>query len=177
VLADGPAYHRRRTRDLLIEVLARTRRRACFVTPYLIPGRSLRRALAAAALRGVEVEILIAGAIDHPIVRWAAYAKLPELVARGVRVYEYERAMMHAKLAVFDDDWALLGTSNLDRQSLQHSYEVNLILSGGTLPRRLGSMVSDDIAAARPLSPAWLAGRSRWLRLRDRAAAALLDLV
>jgi cardiolipin synthase len=93
-----------------------------------------------------------------------------------VRVYEYERAMMHAKLAVFDDDWAILGTSNLDRQSLEHSYEVNLILAGGDLPGQLGSMLSEDVAAARLVSAAWLAGRSRWLRLRDRLASALLDL-
>jgi cardiolipin synthase len=176
VLADGPAYRRRRTRDLLVAALGRTRQRARFATPYLIPGRGLRQALAAAAARGVEVEILIAGVIDHPVVRWASYAKLPELVARGVRVYEYERAMMHAKLAVFDDDWAILGTSNLDRQSLQHSYEVNLILAGGELPEQLATMLSEDVAAARAVSAAWLAGRPHWLRLRDRLAAAVLDL-
>jgi cardiolipin synthase len=66
VLADGPAYRRRRTRDLLVAALGRARRSARFVTPYLIPGRSLSQALAAAAARGVEVEILIAGVIDHP---------------------------------------------------------------------------------------------------------------
>jgi cardiolipin synthase len=177
VLADGPSYHRRRTRDLLIAMLARTRRTARFATPYLSPGRGLRQALTAAAARGVAVEILIAGYIDHPSIRWATYARLPGLVAAGVRIYEYERAMMHAKLAIFDDDWALLGTSNLDRQSLQHSYEVNLILAGGAAPGRLSSLLNEDIAAARAVSDASLASRSRWRRLRDRAAARLLDLV
>lgn len=176
VLADGPSYHRRRTRDLLIEVLGRTRRTARFATPYLIPGRALRTALTAAAARGVAVEILMAGYIDHPIVRRASFAKLSELVSKGVRVFEYERSMMHAKVAVFDDDWAILGTSNLDRQSLQHSYEVNLIIEGGELPGRLSSMLSEDIEAAREVTEARLAERAWWVRLRDRVAAALLDL-
>jgi cardiolipin synthase len=176
VLADGPSYHRRRTRELLIEVLGRTERQARFATPYLIPGRPLRNALMAAASRGVEVTILIAGYIDHPVVRWATFAKLPELLATGIRVYEYERSMMHAKVAVFDDDWAILGTSNLDRQSLQHSYEVNLVVERGELPRRLSSMLSEDIGASREVTAACIAQRSRWLRLRDRIAAALFKL-
>jgi cardiolipin synthase len=176
VLADGPSYHRRRTRDLLIDVLGKTERYARFATPYLIPGRMLRNALVAAATRGVQVTILIAGYIDHPVVRWATFAKLPELVGAGIRVYEYERSMMHAKVAVFDDEWAILGTSNLDRQSLQHSYEVNLIVERGELPGRLASMLNEDIGASREVTGPRLAQRTRWRRLRDRLAAALLDL-
>jgi cardiolipin synthase len=122
VLADGPTYHRRRLRDLLVSALKRSHRHARLVTPYFIPGARLREALAATAARGVEVEVVIAGYVDHPVVRWAAYGMLPQLLARGVRVYEYERSMMHAKAAVFDEGLAVLGTSNLDRQSLQHSY-------------------------------------------------------
>ncbi|NJR12862.1 hypothetical protein HC776_03155, partial [bacterium] len=57
--------------------------------------------------------LLIAGWSDHPILRWAARARLPELIGQGVRFYEFEIAMMHAKLAVFDDRWAVVGTSNL----------------------------------------------------------------
>jgi cardiolipin synthase len=174
LLPDGPTYHRRRLRELLIRALERARVRACFVTPYFVPDTRLRRALAAAAARGVRVDVLVAGWSDHPILRWAARARFPELLEQGVRVYEFEVAMMHAKLAVFDDRWAVVGTSNLDRQSLQHSYEVNLLVEGGALPGELSRLVDEDLAVARPITQASLSDRRWWMRLRDRAAGLLL---
>jgi cardiolipin synthase len=174
LLPDGPTYHRRRMRELLIRALERAHERACFVTPYFVPDARLRRALAAAAARGVKVDVLIAGWSDHPILRWAARARLPELLEKGVRVYEFEMAMMHAKLAVFDDRWAVVGTSNLDRQSLQHSYEVNLLVEGGELPQELVRLVDEDLAVARPITQETLSARVWWTRLRDRLAALLL---
>jgi cardiolipin synthase len=151
-------------RDLLIRALERAQARACFATPYFVPDKPLRRALADAAARGVRVDVLIAGWSDHPILRWAARARLPELLEKGVRVYEFEMAMMHAKLAVFDDRWGVVGTSNLDRQSLQHSYEVNLLVEGGELPHQLTRLVDEDLAwrapdHARRLSDAGSGGR------------------
>ena len=83
-------------------------------------------------------------------------------------------AMMHAKLAVFDDRWAVVGTSNLDRQSLQHSYEVNLLVEGGELPQELARLVDEDLAVARPVTQESLSARLWWTRLRDRTAALLL---
>jgi cardiolipin synthase len=174
LLPDGPTYHRRRMRELLIRALERAQQRARLVTPYFVPDMRLRRALAAAAARGVRVDVLIAGWSDHPVLRWAARARLPELLARGVRVREFDTAMMHAKVAVFDDRWAVVGSSNLDRQSLEHSYELNLLVEGGELPRALARLVDEDLAAARPITREMLASGSWGARLRDRLAAALL---
>lgn len=171
VLADGPTYHRRRVRDLLIAALERTRSRAILATPYFVPGRSLRRALGEAAARGVRVELLTAGTSDHPSLVWASHALLPRLLEQGVRVFEAERSMMHAKAAVFDEITALLGTSNLDHQSLRHSYEVNLIAEGGPLPRQLAGTLGAGLAEARPLEAQTLARRPLPVRIRDRLAA------
>lgn len=174
VVADGPTYHRRRMRDLLIGALERARHNARFATPYFVPGRRLRGAIADAAVRGVRVEILLAGATDHPLLRWAARDRLAALLPVGVRAFEYEQAMMHAKAAVFDGATALIGTSNLDRQSLQHSYEVNLVVEGPGLPVRLEEMLAHDMARAREITRSELADRGPVERLRDRLAALLL---
>jgi cardiolipin synthase len=174
VVADGPTYHLRRVRDLLRAALARSEQRVRLATPYFVPGRPLRAALASAAARGVQVDLLLAGYTDHPLLRWAARDRLPGLLAAGVRVYEYERAMMHAKVAVFDGRWALLGTSNLDRQSLQHSYEVNLLVEGDGTPARLHEMLGQDMASSREVTIDELEGRGALERLRDRIAAFLL---
>jgi cardiolipin synthase len=177
VIADGPTYHRRRVRDLLVAALDRSRRRARLATPYFVPGRKLAAALAEAASRGVEVHLLLAGFTDHPLVRWAARGRLPGLLASGVRAFEFERSMMHAKVSVFDSSWALLGTSNLDRQSLEHSYEVNLLVEGEGLPPRLDELLAQDMADSREITLAELERRSLPERWRDRLAAFLLTRV
>jgi len=174
VLPDGPTHHRRRMRDLMVASLARARRRATLATPYFLPGARLRNALYGAASRGVRVELLLAGFSDHPILRWAARAAAPRLLAQGGRVFEYERAMMHAKVAVFDEKWAVVGTSNLDRQSLERSYEVNLLVEAGPIPGDLSEMLDEAILEAQPLTLDTLAARPWHQRLRDRAAGFLM---
>lgn len=177
VLADGPAYRRRRMRDLLISALEDAEGRVELETPYFAPGRRLLEALADAGHRGVSIRLLIAGRTDHPLLLRAARSILPRLLARGVQIYQYERAMMHGKVAVFDDQWALVGTSNLDRQSLEHSYEVNLIVEGGELPRRLRERFERDCEVSRRVDAASLAARGPFERAYDRLASVLLWLV
>jgi cardiolipin synthase len=177
VVADGPAHRRRRSRDLLLAGLRRARAQVSLVTPYFAPGRHVLAALAEAAGRGVAVDLLLAGATDHPWLRRAARSLVPRLLAHGVRVHEYLPAMMHAKLAVFDRDWAVVGTSNLDRQSLRHSYEVNVVLEGGELAERLLERFELDLRDSRHLTAEALALRRPGERLLDRIAAILLRLL
>jgi len=176
VLADGPNYPRRRMRDFLVGALAESAREVILETPYFAPGRRVLRALSAAAQRGASVDLLLAGRTDHPILRRAARAILPQLLDRDVRVHEYERAMMHAKVGVFDGNWAFVGTSNLDRQSFEHSYEVNLILEGGDVTSQLRGTFAADREGSRSIDRDTLARRSFAERALDRAAAWLLSL-
>jgi cardiolipin synthase len=174
VLADGPVYRRRRMRNLLISALDSSTEHVTLASPYLAPGGRLMAALKRAARRGVAVELLLAGRTDHPILRRAARALMGSLDRAGVRVFEYERAMMHAKVCVFDDELATLGTSNLDRQSLEHSYEVNLVVEGGELPAQLRRSLEGDIRESRPVDARSLAARGPFDRLLDRAASLIL---
>jgi len=174
VLADGPTYHRRRMRDLFVAALDTARRRVRIASPYFIPGPRILAAMMRAVDRGVAVELITAGTTDHPVLRWAAHSRLRRLLRRGVRVYEVEGSMMHAKIAVFDEGWAIVGTSNLDRQSLRHSYEVNLIIDGGDVPGRLSNSLDDDLRCGRELSPEDLGRTSALVRWRNDAAALVL---
>ncbi len=168
VLADGPTYQRRRTRDLLIGALEGVRREVRLVTPYFAPGRRVREALADAGARGVRVSLLLAGRrTDHPSLVSATRAVLPGLLKCGVRVFEYDQGMMHAKLASFDTTWCAVGTSNLDRQSLEHSYEVNLIVEDTELTKRVADVFDGDLAKAREITLESLGRRSFLERTRD----------
>lgn len=178
VLPDGPVYRRRRVRDLMVAALRGARRRARLSSPYFAPGGAVLDALEDAARRGVEIDLVVAGEpTDHPLLRRAAHALFPPLFARGVRVHEYEGAMMHAKVALFDDRFAIVGSSNLDRQSLRHSYEINLVLEGQEVIARLGATFEADLARARVLDPRALARRGPVERWLDRLAALVLRIL
>ncbi len=175
VLSDGPAHRRRRMRELLISALREAEHEVRLVSPYFAPGRRVLEVLAEASARGVRVALLLAGdRTDHPALQRAARAVLPGLLARGVRVHEFDDGMMHAKVACFDESWAIVGTSNLDRQSFEHSYEVNLVLEDAGLAKRLRDRIDADLARARPVDLESLARRGAWDRLLDRLAAVLL---
>ena len=177
VLADGPVYRRRRTRALLIGALDDADRTAALTSPYFFPGRRVLEALAAAGERGVRVDLLLAGRSDHPLLRRAARSRFPGLLRAGVRVFEYEHAMMHAKTAVFDESLAVLGTSNLDRQSFERSYEVNLVIAGGQVPRQLRENLERDCARATRVDESTLAARQVLERIVDAVASLLLRLI
>ena len=175
VLPDGPTYRRRRTRELLLSALETVEREVRVVSPYFAPGRRVLEALGAAGARGVRVSLLLAGnRTDHPSLMRATRAVLPHLLERGVRVFEYDAAMMHAKLACFDTHWCAVGTSNLDRQSFEHNYEVNLIVEDAEFAKGAAAVFDADAARAREVSLESLGRRSFLERLRDRIAAILL---
>jgi cardiolipin synthase len=175
VLADGPSHRRRRTRELLISALEEAEREVRLVSPYFAPGRRVLEVLGEASARGVRVALLLAGrSSDHQSLRRATRAVLPGLLARGVRVYEYDLAMMHAKLACFDSSWCVVGSSNLDRQSFEHSYEVNLVFENASLAQRVAARFDADIAMARQIDLAAFGRRGFIERLRDWLSALLL---
>lgn len=174
VLPDGPVYRRRALRDLLVSALDGARRSARLTSPYFAPGRSVLEALERAAERGVRVELILAGRTDHPLLRRGARSTLERLLARGVSVHEYVAAVLHAKSAVFDGRHAIIGTSNLDRQSFQHSYEVNLVLTDGEAPARVDRLFEADLGRSEEVTLEHLTRRGLFTKMVDRLAAAVV---
>ena len=175
VLPDGPTGCPTRLRDVLCRAIKGASRSALLASPYFIPGAPVLAAMRAAAARGVAVDVLVAGTSDHATVAWAVRSLLRPFLEAGVRIWEFHGGLMHAKVAIFDACRALVGTSNFDQQSLHHSYEVNLVASGGELPRRLEAIVREDLAQSTPLTVDTLAQRPLLERARDRAAAFIVE--
>lgn len=105
----------------------------------------------AAARRGVDVRLLLPGKSDVPIVQWAARAAYARLLSAGVRVWEYQPRMLHAKTMVADHDWATLGTANLDYRSLFVNDEINLVSTDGRLNALLATQFALDLDDAREI--------------------------
>lgn len=176
VLADGPHYRRRRMRETLQRALRATRKSARLTSPYFIPGHRILNAFEEITTHDASVQILIAGK-THPVLQHAAHGVASRLISRGVEVFEYMPVMMHAKVAVFDERWAIVGTSNLDLQSHEHSYEVNIVIEGGEIPRQLSHRFDQDLIFARPIDLTLLRNRSGLKILFDWFFAVLLRLL
>ncbi|MEP7155767.1 MAG: cardiolipin synthase ClsB [Betaproteobacteria bacterium] len=127
--------------------IAHAKREVLLVCPYFLPGRHLRRVLARAAARGVRITILLQGRADHPMLQLATRALYGQLLAAGISLCEYERSMLHGKVAVVDDNWATVGSSNLDPFSLFLNREANIVVLNADFARQLRESVQAEIAA------------------------------
>jgi cardiolipin synthase len=115
---------RRRLRRAYLSQIALAQRRVFLANAYFVPELSLRRALRGAARRGVRMDLLLPEKTDVPMVRWAGRAWYGTLLEAGCRIREVPRTILHAKLAVFDDEVLLTGSANLDHRSFRHNLEI-----------------------------------------------------
>lgn len=138
--------HRHDIEYAYLDGIRGARREILLANAYFLPGRRFRSALLLAAQRGVKVSLLLQGRSDHVLFHYATQALYDRLLAAGVRVFEYDRAELHAKVAVIDDDWATVGSSNIDPFSLLLAREANVVVRdaafAGELRASLAGMLS-----------------------------------
>ena len=163
---------RRSIERVYMEAIRRARRRIDLVTPYFYPDRHFRNALANAAARGVKVRLLLQGKVDYRIAGLAARVLYDELLASGVQIFEYTPAYLHAKMAVVDEDWSTLGSSNIDPLSLLLNLEANVVVRDAPFARRVADELEIAIAASRPvMAPPYAKG---WLAVVRRTFVAMV---
>jgi cardiolipin synthase len=122
-------------------------------TPYFLPDRALRQALVELARRGVAVDVIVPGRItDQRWVRLASRRMWGELLRAGVRIYEYQPAMVHAKVLIVDELWSVLGTTNIDNRSFEHNDEINLAMRDPMLAARLLQDYERDLTDSREVT-------------------------
>jgi cardiolipin synthase len=149
-----------------IEALQRASDRIDLVSPYFYPGRMFRRTLREAARRGVRVRLLLQGKLDYRIAGLAAQVLYDELLGNGVRIFEYTPAFLHAKVALADDEWATVGSSNIDPLSLLLNLEANIVVRDAAFTATLAAAFEQAIGQSRevtapPVKRGWLAALRR----------------
>ena len=125
--------------------------RAWLTTPYFVPGEPALMALTSAALRGVDVRILVPRRSDSLVVSAAARSYYDELMAAGVKVWEYKARMLHSKTLVVDDHCAMVGTANFDNRSFRLNFEVMAVVYGPALAEALEQQFKTDLRSASPV--------------------------
>jgi len=147
--------------------------RVWIMSAYFVPSRRFRKALRRAARRGVDVCLLMPGArTDHPWVRQASRRFYGKMLRSGVRIYEYQPRMLHAKM-ILCDDWVSVGSSNLDRWSLRWNLEANQEIANAGCADFAAQLFEEDFAASRQITPRYWRHRARLDRLRESIAGFL----
>lgn len=152
VVASGPDHDHLAIHRTYFTVMTRATERLWVTTPYFVPDEATAAALATAALRGVDVRLLIPKRGDSVLIDLAARSYIPELIAAGVRVYEYLPRFIHAKTLVVDDDLAIVGSANLDNRSFLLNFEITALIYDRGVAAQLGQAFEADLAESRPVS-------------------------
>ncbi|HAT32813.1 MAG TPA: cardiolipin synthase ClsB [Janthinobacterium sp.] len=137
--------NRRAIQRAYLHALGHARKSVLLANPYFAPGRKFREALASAARRGVEVVLLI-GVGEIWLQDAVAHSFYPKLLDAGVKVVEYHKTQLHAKVAVIDDDWATVGSSNVDGLSLFLNQEANVIVKDAAFAQSLRAHIEQAVA-------------------------------
>jgi phosphatidylserine/phosphatidylglycerophosphate/cardiolipin synthase-like enzyme len=147
--------------------------RVWIMSAYFVPSRRFRKALRRTARRGVDVRLLLPGArTDHPWVRQAARRFYGKMLRSGVKIFEYQPRMLHAKL-ILCDEWLSVGSSNLDRWSFRWNLEANQEIANADTAAEAARLFEGDFAASRAISRRDWRQRARLDRLREWIAGAL----
>lgn len=137
-LASGPADARwQAIHTVLFAAMNLATRRIWIETPYFVPDRPIAMALQTAALRGVDVRLLLPGRSDHPLVLYAGRSFIDDLLAAGARVFELYSAMPHAKAVMIDGNFATLGSANMDQRSFRLNFEANIFFYSSEIAGKL----------------------------------------
>jgi cardiolipin synthase len=144
---------RRAIERAYINAINRASHRIDLVTPYFYPGLKFILALSHAAERGVQVRLLMQGKVDYRLARLAAQVLYDNLLAKGVQIFEYTPGLLHAKMAVIDEDWATIGSSNIDPFSLLLNLEANVVIQDRSFATEVGRELDLAITASRPVHP------------------------
>ncbi|HUQ26420.1 MAG TPA: phospholipase D-like domain-containing protein [Burkholderiales bacterium] len=140
----------------LLKAIGGAKARVWLAFGYFVPDPRTKQTLINAARRGVDVRLVLPGFSDFWAPVYAGRSHYDELLAAGVRIYEWREALMHAKTAVVDSRWASVGSTNLDWRSFVHNYEADLVVDDPAFARTLEERYSKDLEAATPIeAEAW----------------------
>jgi cardiolipin synthase len=169
-IVDGPNEDIDKLAMILIGAVSAAQHSVFIMTPYFLPSRELVSALQAAALRGVDVCVILPGKNNQPLAHWATRNMLWELLHWGVKVYYQPPPFVHSKLFVVDSHYVQVGTANIDPRSLRLNFELALEI----YDKPFAAFISDHFdrvrAGSHALSLQEVDGRPLPARLRDAVA-------
>ena len=129
------------------------------MTPYFIPSEGLLHALQVAALGKVDVRLMLPQRSDSDMLRWASFSYIQECLRSGIKVYLYQKGMLHSKAIIIDDDFATVGSTNFDFRSFEHNFEANMLIYSTDFNKRMKDQFFNDQKDSIRVTPTSWRGR------------------
>lgn len=170
IVPSGPA-DRQDTAGLLVQQVIHSAKHRLWVTsPYFVPDQGVQDALRLAAMRGVDVRVMIPERPDHLLVFLSAFSFLPDMLRAGVKIYRYLPGFLHQKVILIDDQAATVGTVNLDNRSFRLNFEITAFMPSQEVAANVEAMLENDFAQCRRVTIDEINQRSMWMKVVSRAA-------
>jgi cardiolipin synthase len=166
IVPSGPDTRTEAIHRLFFAAIAGARERVYITTPYFVPDAPMVVALQVAAMRGVDVKLILPSRSNHRVTFHAGRSFYAELLEAGVHIYEYQPGMIHAKTMVVDGRIVFLGSANMDMRSFRLNFEVHALIHDAPTASELEECFSEDLAKTVAVDLA----RWRTRRRRDRIA-------
>ena len=154
VLSSGPEVHKsdmELLHQMLLAAIYESREELLITSPYFVPDEALLTALKSAAMRGVDVQILVPEKNDSRMVHYASRSYYQELLQAGVKILQFNGGLLHTKCVLVDRNTVLFGTVNLDMRSVWLNYELTLIIYDAEFGQRISVLLEGYIAQANPV--------------------------
>lgn len=172
-LPSGPSDSLETATLFFLNAIYFAKKRIWIASPYFVPDEQFVSALQLAALRGVDVRIIIPRAPDSALVKLSAYSYLPETEPYGIKWYRHGPGFMHQKVMLVDDDYSAIGTANFDNRSFRLNFEITMGFYDRAFADQVEAMLEHDIANSTPAIAEELTQASFWFRLKVRVARLL----
>lgn len=170
VLASGPDSWLSITHLMFFVAINSAKERVWITTPYFTPDKAIMTALNVAALRGIDVRLMLPGQSDVWIAQAAGRGYFAELLHAGVKIYEYQPEVLHAKTLVIDDTHCVIGSSNMDTRSFHLQFEVNVAIHATAFVAKMAALFEEKLAQSKQIDADDWELRSWLVRLGHAAA-------
>ncbi len=154
----------------LVVAIGEAKKSIHITSAYFVPDQQIVDTLAAAAQRGVDVRLVLPGVSDHSLIRYAGQGFYDQLLKAGVKIFELQIAVLHAKTAVIDGAWSTIGSANIDRRSFLHNYELNVVVMDPAFGRDMESAFNEDLRDSKEVTLEQWKHRPWMDRIREWAA-------
>ena len=170
IVSSGPDTQWKNVRNGYFKMINEAESHVYLTTPYFVPDDGIFEALRVAALSGLDVRIIIPGNPDHFFVYWASMSYLGELLEAGVKVYQYEKGFIHAKVLTIDGTVASVGSANMDIRSFDLNVEVNAFMYDEVITKVLEDDFMNDLRCCVEITKEWYHRRRWWFKVHEAIA-------
>ena len=177
MIASGPADNLETCGLMFVQAINDARQRVWIASPYFVPDLQILSALKLAALRGVDVRIMLPEKADHRTVYLASFSYYQNTLPHGIKIYRYTAGFMHQKVFLIDSSYAAVGTANLDNRSFRLNFEITILNYDSGFIKQVADMLSDDFSHSRPVTMEDYTQKSFFFKLAVRSARLLAPIL